>query len=100
MDEGPWRVGELAKATGLTVRTLHHYDDLGLLQPSGHTEAGHRLYMKADLERLQQILGLRSLGFALDQIGAALAQPGAWPAATIIGLQIEKVRQDLRDQQQ
>lgn len=90
--DGPWRVGELAKATGLTVKTLHHYDEIGLLKPSGHTDAGHRLYTKRDLARLQQIVSLRSLGFALDQIGAALEDPAQWPAHRVITLQIGKLR--------
>ena len=97
---GPWRVGELAKATGLTVKTLHHYDEIGLLKPSGHTDAGHRLYIKSDLARLQQILGLRSLGFSLDQIGEALDEPDKWPAHRVVALQIEKLRQQLTEQQQ
>jgi MerR family transcriptional regulator, thiopeptide resistance regulator len=62
------QVGELARRTGLTVRTLHHYDEIGLLKPSLHTDAGYRLYMPADIARLQQVLSLRQLGFSLDQI--------------------------------
>ena len=49
------KVGELAKRTGLTVRTLHHYDEIGLLKPSLHTESGHRLYTARDVARLQQV---------------------------------------------
>jgi len=62
------RVGDLAKATGLTVRTLHHYDELGLLVPSGRTPSGHRRYEPADLERLQRLLFYRELGFGLDEV--------------------------------
>jgi DNA-binding transcriptional MerR regulator len=51
----PWRVGELARRTGLTVRALHHYDEIGLLRPSLRTPSGHRLYAGADVSRLQQI---------------------------------------------
>src|SRR5215475_7575705 len=58
------KVGELARRTGLTVRTLHHYDEIGLLKPSLHTEAGYRLYTRGDVARLQQVLSLRQLGFA------------------------------------
>ncbi len=50
------KVGELAQRTGLTVRTLHHYDAIGLLRPSLHTEAGYRLYTAGDITRLQQVL--------------------------------------------
>jgi DNA-binding transcriptional MerR regulator len=66
------KVGELARRTGLTVRTLHHYDEIGLLRPSLHTETGHRLYTADDIARLQQILSLRQLGFALEEIRACL----------------------------
>ncbi len=55
------KVGELAQRTGLTVRTLHHYDAIGLLRPSLHTEAGYRLYTAGDIGRLQQVISLRQL---------------------------------------
>ena len=68
-------VGEVAKFAGVTVRTLHHYDEVGLLSPSGRTAAGYRQYADADLERLQQILCYRELGFGLDDIAAILDDP-------------------------
>jgi DNA-binding transcriptional MerR regulator/uncharacterized glyoxalase superfamily protein PhnB len=71
------RVGELAAATGLTVRTLHYYEEIGLLVASGRTPAGHRLYGDRDVERLYRICLLRRLGLPLDQIGKALDDP-AW----------------------
>jgi len=67
-----WKVGELAKRTGLTVRTLHHYEEIGLLSPSQRTRTGHRRYGAADVERLQKIVSLRQLGLALDQVREAL----------------------------
>jgi len=67
-----WKVGQLAKLTGLTVRALHHYDHLGLVQPSAHTAAGYRLYGEADVERLYQVLALRQLGLPLNAVGAVL----------------------------
>ena len=67
-----WRVGQLAAATGVTVRSLHHYDEIGLLVPSERTTAGHRLYSEADVQRLYRILALRRLGFALAEIGSVL----------------------------
>jgi DNA-binding transcriptional MerR regulator len=73
--EQAWKVGALAKATGLTVRALHHYDHIGLLRPSRRTAAGHRLYTADDVERLYRIRLLRGLGFPLDQITAALQDP-------------------------
>jgi DNA-binding transcriptional MerR regulator len=66
------RVGDLAAATGLTVRTLHHYDALGLVVPSGRTAAGHREYGAEDVRRLYRVVALRRLGFALADIGALL----------------------------
>jgi MerR family transcriptional regulator, thiopeptide resistance regulator len=55
-------IGALAKRAGLTVRTLHHYDAIGLLSPSGRSGGGYRLYAKADVMRLHQILALRQFG--------------------------------------
>jgi len=59
---------EFAKLAGVTVRTLHHYDRIGLLKPSGYTDAGYRLYRQEDLIRLQQIVTLKFIGFSLPQI--------------------------------
>jgi DNA-binding transcriptional MerR regulator len=75
MDERRYRVGEFATLTGVSIRALHHYDQLGLLRPAEHSEAGYRLYSERDLLRLQQILTLRYLGFALKQIGQLLDRP-------------------------
>jgi MerR family transcriptional regulator, thiopeptide resistance regulator len=70
--DGTWRIGELARETGLTVRTLHHYDQLGLLSPLARTEGGHRCYTSGDVRRLHRIVALRSLGISLEQIGTLL----------------------------
>ncbi len=70
-----YRAGEFASLTGVSVRTLHHYDRIGLLRPSAYSEGGHRLYREPDLLRLQQVLTLRYLGLPLKQIGALLARP-------------------------
>ncbi len=70
-----YRVGEVATLTGVSIRTLHHYDRVGLLRPASHSPAGYRLYAADDLPRLQQILTLRFLGFPLKQIGALLERP-------------------------
>ena len=67
-----WKIGELAKRTGLTVRTLHHYDEIGLLSPAERSDGGHRVYDEADVQRLYRIVSLRSLGFPLDAIADAL----------------------------
>lgn len=65
-------VGELSQQTGLTIRTLHYYDEIGLLKPSLRTEAGYRVYTAGDLGRLQQVLLLRELGFSLAEIRQCL----------------------------
>ncbi|WP_409180542.1 MerR family transcriptional regulator [Amycolatopsis sp. VS8301801F10] len=71
-----YRVGEAAALAGVTVRTLHHYDEIGLLSPSGRTASGYRRYAAADLDRLQRILLYRELGFPLETIASVLAEPG------------------------
>lgn len=68
-----YKVGQLAAATGLTVRTLHHYDHVGLVRPSLRTEAGHRLYEECDVQRLYQVLALRQLGLSLDETASVMA---------------------------
>lgn len=70
-----YTVGEVARLARVSVRTLHHYDDVGVLTPSARSEAGYRLYADPDLERLQEVLFYRELGFGLDEIGAAMADP-------------------------
>lgn len=72
----PYRVKEVADFVGVSVRTLHHYDQIGLLKPDCLTEAGYRLYSDKNLERLQQILFFKEMGFRLDEIQIFLDQPG------------------------
>jgi DNA-binding transcriptional MerR regulator len=74
-------VGQVAGFAGVTVRTLHHYDDIGLLVPSERSHAGHRRYSDADLDRLQQVLFYRELGFPLDEVAALLDDPATDPRA-------------------
>jgi MerR family transcriptional regulator, thiopeptide resistance regulator len=66
-------VGQVAEALGVTVRTLHHYDEIGLVVASERSPAGYRLYTEEDLRRLQHVVVYRRLGFALQDIGALLA---------------------------
>lgn len=68
-------VSEVAALAGVTVRTLHHYDEVGVVVPSGRTEAGYRLYAPGDLERLQVVLFYRELGFGLAEIKQLLDRP-------------------------
>ncbi len=77
MAERAWQIGRLAHAAGLSVRTLHYYDSVGLLTPSARTASGHRRYAAADVRRLYQVLALRQLGLGLKQIRTALDGPGA-----------------------
>lgn len=77
------KVGELARSTGLTVRTLHHYDEIGLLKPSGRSEAGYRLYDERDVARLHGIQALRQMGLSLAEIGALYEGRGAAPQAIV-----------------
>ncbi|MBF6059955.1 MerR family transcriptional regulator [Nocardia terpenica] len=80
MAERVWRVGELARETGVTVRALHHYDRIGLLVPSSRTSGGHRCYTQADVRRLHRIVALRGFGFPLEDIAAVLhAEPDQDP---------------------
>jgi DNA-binding transcriptional MerR regulator len=88
-----YRIGELARAGGVTVRALHHYDSLGLLSPSERTQGGHRLYTAADVERLYRLLALRGLGLPLEEIGPLL-ENGDGVAGTV-RRHLERVEQQL-----
>ena len=81
------KIGELARLTGLTVRTLHHYDSIGLLSPSARTQAGYRLYQHGDMDRLHRIMALRRFGLSLAEIATSLARSDL-PLATIVAKQI------------
>lgn len=74
-----YSVGQVAGFAGVTVRTLHHYDEIGLLCPSGRSGAGHRRYDDADLDRLQRILFYRELGFPLEEVAVLLDDPESDP---------------------
>jgi len=72
VDGKRWSIGDLARATGLTVRTLHYYDEVGLVRPGERTGSGHRRYTEADVRRLYRVRALRQVGLSLDQIAAVL----------------------------
>jgi DNA-binding transcriptional MerR regulator len=88
------KVGELAKHAGLTVRTLHHYDEIGLLKPSGRSDSGYRLYSREDVARLHGIQALRQLGLALADIGAML-EKGGTPPGLIIDQQMRALDREI-----
>ncbi|EFM08539.1 transcriptional regulator, MerR family [Paenibacillus curdlanolyticus YK9] len=93
-----WKVGDLAKLTGLTVRTLRFYDQIGLFSPSAQTESGHRLYDASDLSRLHQIISLKELGLSLEEIKSAITGGQVSPL-DIVNLQIERVKEQMKLQQ-
>jgi MerR family transcriptional regulator, thiopeptide resistance regulator len=89
--EANWKVGALARATGMSVRALHYYDEIGLLRPSGRSDGGHRLYDAADVARLYRVSLLRRLGFPLDQIAAVLDHP-EWQLGAAIDRHLTEVQ--------
>jgi DNA-binding transcriptional MerR regulator len=88
------KVGALARRTGISVRTLHYYDEIGLLSPSAHSEGGHRLYTAADIARLQQIKSLRQLGFSLEQTRECLSRPDYSPQQ-VIAAHLARLREQI-----
>ncbi len=92
------KVGALARMTGLTVRALHHYEEVGLLAPAARTPAGHRLYGTAQVRRLHQITSLRQLGLSLDEIARVLDDPAQTLEATL-DRQIEGLRERIREEE-
>jgi methyltransferase (TIGR00027 family) len=89
------RIGELARQTGLSVRTLRHYDAIGLLRPSGRSEKGYRLYGQADVARLHAILALRAFGCSLAEVREALGQ-GATVLPALLTRQIDVLEAQAR----
>ena len=87
--ENIWKLGE---RTGLSVRALRYYEEIGLLVPSGRTESGHRLYAEEEVMRLQQIASLRSLGFSLAEIREFLDAPNFSPGR-VIELHVARIRE-------
>ena len=93
--DGGRKVGELAAATGLTVRTLHHYEQIGLLAASRRSSGGHRLYSADDVARLYRICLLRRLGFPLAEIATTLDDP-AWNLRAALGRHLASLDAQLR----
>src|SRR5215207_4103848 len=89
------RIGEVARASGLTVRTLHHYDAIGLLVPAGRSGAGYRLYSDGDVRRLYRIVALRGMGFPLEEIAATLVREGEDPRPAV-RRHLERIDEQLR----
>jgi DNA-binding transcriptional MerR regulator len=83
MTNESWRVGQLSERTGISIRTLHHYDEIGLLVPSRGGKGEERLYSGRDLARLERIVALKSLGLSLGEIRAGLDRPECAPRELI-----------------
>ena len=98
MTKTHWKIGELAKRTGVSIRTLHHYDEIGLLSPSHRTGSGHRLYGREEVVRLQQVLSLRQMGFSLGDIRDMLAHRPS-EARHVIELHIVRLKEQIAMQQ-
>jgi DNA-binding transcriptional MerR regulator len=99
VSERRWKTGELAGATGLTVRALHHFDEIGLLRPTERTAAGHRLYTTGDVRRLYRIVALRHLGIPLTEIANSLDGELGDLELAVRG-QLEHAEQQIRGQAQ
>lgn len=99
MEEQTWKIGELAKLTGLTVRALHHYDQIGLLSPSQLSAKDHRLYTAKDIVRLQQIISLKQLGFSLEEI-KELLENKSLNHLQIINMQLASVKKQMALQEE
>lgn len=93
-----WSTGTLAAAAGITVRTLRHYEQIGLLTPSARTDAGHRVYSTEDVTRLYRILCLRHLGLSLDEVGATLESTSG-DLASVVRRHIEELDREIAAQQ-
>jgi DNA-binding transcriptional MerR regulator len=92
------RVGQLAKRTGISVRTLHYYDEIGLLSPSLRTASSYRLYTARDVARLQQIRSLQQLGLSLAEVRACLDRPDS-SLLRAIELQADRLTEQIALQQ-
>ncbi|MGH7481661.1 MAG: MerR family transcriptional regulator [Longimicrobiales bacterium] len=95
--ERRWKVGELATRTGLTVRTLHHYDEVGLCSPAHRSAAGYRLYTADDVARLQRVVSLRQLGFSLDEIRDCMERP-EFSLERVLDLHISRLEERIESQ--
>jgi len=98
MQKTTWKIGELANQTGITVRTLHHYHQTGLLIPSEFTDSRHRLYTKPDIARLQQILSLKQMGFSLEEIRSFIERP-IYNPIVVVQTQLENITKQIKLQE-
>lgn len=99
MESITFKVGDLSKRTGLSIRTLHYYDEIQLLSPSHRTESGYRVYGKEDIIRLQQIIALKQIGLSLEDVRSCLDNSDR-PFIEVIQLHIAKIRKQIDLSQQ
>lgn len=93
-----WKVGELARLSGLTIRTLRYYDQIGLFSPSGYSVAGYRLYNESDISRLHQVLALKELDLSLEEIKSILCDDDYNPFE-VISIQMKRIKEKIKMQQ-
>jgi len=93
-----WRVGEVSERTGLSVRTLHHYDEIGLLVPAHGGKGAERLYSRRDLARLERVVALKALGLSLAEIREALERPGDAPRE-LLARRLAELRERVADEE-
>lgn len=98
MVERGYRVGEVARRAGVSVRALHHYERIGLLVPGVRTGAGHRVYGGRDIEKLVRIVVLKRLGLSLTEIGACLGKRG-FGLRRVLERQLEALRRRITAEQ-
>ncbi len=98
MSVDSWKIGPFATLTGVSVRTLHYYEEIGLLAPAERTPAGHRYYTRTELVRLQQIRSLQQLGLSLDDVRKALTDADYSPV-DVLKRHIEHVTAQITMQQ-
>jgi len=98
MADEVFKIGELAERTGISIRALHHYDEIDLLSPSHRSAAGHRLYGRREVIRLQQIVCLRQIGLSLDEIREVLNHP-KHDARRVISLRVAHLKEQIAIQQ-
>ncbi|WP_434686747.1 MerR family transcriptional regulator [Pseudanabaena minima] len=99
MEPITFKVGDLSKRTGLSIRTLHYYDEIKLLSPSHRTESGYRVYGKEDIIRLQQIIALKQIGLSLEDVRSCLDNSDR-TFIEVLQLHIAKVRKQIDLSQQ
>ena len=92
-----YKVGDLARLAGTSVRTLHHYEAIGLLVPSGRTDAGHRRYARSDVARLARIKGLVALGLSLEEVRTCLDDE-SWSPLRLIETHLQRAREAFEEQ--